>query len=73
MPQCLPSLEVTKNLIGVVIGCFKHHLNCGQEIIFSFENGFYLMKLQCILDVPTDLQYLETSPNLLQKMIELYQ
>ncbi len=62
-----------KNPIEVVIGGFKHHLNCKQEIIFSFENSFYLMKLQGILDVPTDLQYLETSPNLLQKMIELYQ
>lgn len=73
MPQYLPSLEVTKNLIWVVMGCFRYHLNCGQEIIFSFENGFYLMKLQCILDVPTDLQYLETSSNLFQKMmIEQY-
>jgi hypothetical protein len=28
MSQYLPSLEVTKkNLIEVVIGCFKHHLN----------------------------------------------
>jgi hypothetical protein len=69
MSQCLPSLEVTKKLIGVIVimHYFKYHLNCGQEIIFSFENGFYLIKLQCILDVPTDLQYLETSPTLLQK------
>ena len=39
MPQCLPSSEVTKNLTEVVIGCFKHYLNCEQEIIFSFEKG----------------------------------
>jgi hypothetical protein len=41
MSQCPPSLELTKNLTEVVIGCFKHHLNCGQEIIFSFENGLF--------------------------------
>ena len=36
--QCLPSLELKKKLIWVLINCFKHNLNCGQEIIFSFEN-----------------------------------
>jgi hypothetical protein len=62
-----------KNLIEVVIGCFKYHLDYEQEILFNFKNDFYLMKLRCTLDVPTDLQYLETSSNFLQKMIELYQ
>jgi len=58
-----------KKSYWVVIGCFKHHPNCGQEIIFSFENGL-VDEIAVYFRCSHKFTVFRNFTNFLQKMIE---